>query len=485
MAKEIIELTVGELAAKLQKKELSSAEATKAYLQQIENKEPDIGAYLTVTAEKALKQAAQVDKKRAAGETLPVLAGVPAGIKDNMCTKGTTTTCASRILENFIPPYDATVIRQLNNQQTVMLGKLNMDEFAMGSTTENSSFKPTHNPRDLSRVPGGSSGGSAAAVAAGEAAFALGSDTGGSIRQPAAFCGVVGLKPTYGAVSRYGLIAFASSLDQIGTLTKDVRDSAMIMNALAAHDPKDATSLEHKWPDFTDGIKKGVKGLRVALPKEYFGEGVSREIKNAIRAAASRYEQLGAEIEEVTLPNMKYALPAYYVISSAEASSNLARFDGVRYGYRSKEYEDIDDLYKASRSEGFGKEVKRRIMLGSFALSAGYYDAYYKKALQVRTLVQQDFNRVFEKCDFILSPVAPTTAYKLGEKSGNPLEMYMGDVYTVPVNIAGIPALSLPCGTDSQGLPIGMQLIGKPFDEPLLYRAAYAFEQDCEGGDAQ
>lgn len=485
MSKGITELTVCELTAKLQKKELSSTEATQAYLQQIKNKEPGIDAYLTVTAEKALKQAAEVDKKRAAGETLPVLAGVPAGIKDNMCTKGTKTTCASRILENFIPPYDATVIRQLNDQQTVMLGKLNMDEFAMGSSTENSYFKPTHNPRDLSRVPGGSSGGSAAAVAADEVAFALGSDTGGSIRQPAAFCGVVGLKPTYGAVSRYGLVAFASSLDQIGPLTKDVRDSATIMNVLAAHDPKDATSLEHAWPDFTDGIEKGVKGLRVALPKEYFAEGVSRKIQDAIRAAASRYEQLGAAVEEVSLPNMKYALPAYYVISSAEASSNLARFDGVRYGYRSKQYEDIDDLYKASRSEGFGKEVKRRIILGSFALSAGYYDAYYKKALQVRTLVQQDFNRVFEKCDFILSPVAPTTAYKLGEKSGNPLEMYMGDVYTVPVNIAGIPALSLPCGTDSQGLPIGMQLIGRPFDEPLLYRAAYAFEQDRKGGDAQ
>lgn len=485
MTNSITELTVSELIGRLQKKELSSVEAAAAYLKKIEAGDKDIGAYITVTADQALEKAAEVDKMRAAGEELPPMAGVPVGIKDNMCTKGTLTTCASHILDNFIPPYNATVVERMNRQHTVMLGKLNMDEFAMGSTTENSCFKPTHNPRDLSRVPGGSSGGSAAAVAANEAAFTLGSDTGGSIRQPAAFCGVVGMKPTYGAVSRYGLVAFASSLDQIGPLTKDVRDSAMIMNVLAAHDPKDATSLQHDWPDFTSDLEKGVKGLRVALPKEYFGEGVSHEIQETVYAAASRYEKLGAVIEEVSLPNMKYALPAYYVISSAEASSNLARFDGVRYGFRAKEYEDIDDLYKASRSEGFGKEVKRRIMLGSFALSAGYYDAYYKKALQVRTLVQQDFNRVFENCDFILSPVAPTTAYKLGEKSGNPLEMYMGDVYTVPVNIAGIPALSIPCGTDSQGLPIGMQLIGSAFNEPLLYRAAYAFEQDRKGGDAQ
>ena len=476
----ITELSLRELTEALANKTLSSREATEAYLAAIREKEPQVGAYLTVTAEEALAAAAAVDEKRARGEQLPALAGVPCGIKDNICTKGITTTCASRMLEHFVPPYDATVMETLNAQGAVMLGKLNMDEFAMGSSTENSYFKITHNPRELTRVPGGSSGGSAAAVAANEAAFTLGSDTGGSIRQPAAFCGVVGMKPTYGLVSRYGLIAFASSLDQIGPLTKNVYDNAMVLEAICGHDPKDSTSLPDSGLSMTKGIEGGVKGMRFALPKEYFSEALHPEIAAAIRAAAHRLETLGAQVDEVSLGNLDFALPAYYVISSAEASSNLARFDGVKYGFRAQNVGEIHDLYKETRSQGFGPEVKRRIMLGSFVLSAGYYDAYYKKALQVRTLLKQSFDRVFESYDAVLSPVAPTTAYRIGEKTQDPLEMYMGDVYTVPINIAGLPALSMPCGMDSQGLPIGMQLIGKPFSEPTLYRAGFAFE--TEGG---
>ena len=386
------------------------------------------------------------------------------------------------MLENFVPCYSSTAVEKLNEQGFVMLGKLNMDEFAMGSTNENSYFKPVKNPVNTERVPGGSSGGSAAAVAAKEAAFTLGSDTGGSIRQPAAFCGVVGMKPTYGTVSRYGLVAFASSLDQIGPLTKNVKDNALILNAIAGHDPKDATCIGGGRPDYTAEIGKDVKGMTVGLPTEFFGDGVSADVKDAVLAAAKRYEKLGANIEEVKLPSLKHALSAYYVISSAEASSNLARFDGIRYGYRSENAETLDDIYKNSRSEGFGPEVQRRIMLGTFALSSGYYDAYYKKALQVRTLVVRDYNKVFEKCDFIISPVAPTTAYKLGEKTDNPLEMYMGDIYSVPINIAGVPSLSLPCGKDGDNMPIGMQLIGKPLGEATLYRAGYAFETDYAGG---
>ena len=388
----------------------------------------------------------------------------------------------AKMLENFVPCYSSTAVEKLNEQGFVMLGKLNMDEFAMGSTNENSYFKPVKNPVNTERVPGGSSGGSAAAVAAKEAAFTLGSDTGGSIRQPAAFCGVVGMKPTYGTVSRYGLVAFASSLDQIGPLTKNVKDNALILNAIAGHDPKDATCIGGGRPDYTAEIGKDVKGMTVGLPTEFFGDGVSADVKDAVLAAAKRYEKLGANIEEVKLPSLKHALSAYYVISSAEASSNLARFDGIRYGYRSENAETLDDIYKNSRSEGFGPEVQRRIMLGTFALSSGYYDAYYKKALQVRTLVVRDYNKVFEKCDFIISPVAPTTAYKLGEKTDNPLEMYMGDIYSVPINIAGVPSLSLPCGKDGDNMPIGMQLIGKPLGEATLYRAGYAFEADYAGG---
>ncbi len=479
---EILNMPVTLLTEKIADKQLSSKEITEAYLENINKTDSEIGAYLTVTAESAIKTAEETDKKIAAGEKLGTLAGIPGGIKDNMCTKGVKTTCASKMLENFVPCYSSTAVEKLNEQGFVMLGKLNMDEFAMGSTNENSYFKPVKNPVNTERVPGGSSGGSAAAVAAKEAAFTLGSDTGGSIRQPAAFCGVVGMKPTYGTVSRYGLVAFASSLDQIGPLTKNVKDNALILNAIAGHDPKDATCIGGGRPDYTAEIGKDVKGMTVGLPTEFFGDGVSADVKDAVLAAAKRYEKLGANIEEVKLPSLKHALSAYYVISSAEASSNLARFDGIRYGYRSENAETLDDIYKNSRSEGFGPEVQRRIMLGTFALSSGYYDAYYKKALQVRTLVVRDYNKVFEKCDFIISPVAPTTAYRLGEKTDNPLEMYMGDIYSVPINIAGVPSLSLPCGKDGDNMPIGMQLIGKPLGEATLYRAGYAFETDYAGG---
>lgn len=476
--KDLLRLTVSELSEKLAAREISSAELTDAYLDRIHEKEQTIGAYLTVCEKEAENAASEIDRRRASGEKLHALAGVPVGIKDNMCTRGIKTTCASKMLENFVPPYDATVVKKLADAGVVTLGKLNMDEFAMGSTTENSYFKKTHNPSSIECVPGGSSGGSAAAVAADEAPFTLGSDTGGSIRQPAAFCGVVGMKPTYGSVSRYGLVAFASSLDQIGPLTKNVRDNALVMNVIAGHDKHDATSVDREYDDFTTELDDGVKGLRIGIPDEFFGEGINAEVKEKVLAAAKVYEKLGAEIVNVSMKTISHALPAYYVISSAEASSNLARFDGVRYGYRSDKYDDIVDLYKNSRSEGFGAEVKRRIMLGTFALSSGYYDAYYKKALQVRTLIMKDFARIFDSCDIILSPVAPTTAYKLGEKTSNPLEMYMGDIYTVPVNIAGIPSLSLPCGADSKGLPVGMQLIGRAFGEKTLYRAGNAYENE-------
>lgn len=472
----ITQLTVRELSEKLHAKELSSTEVTKAYFEKIENTDGEIGAYIRLTEKTAMAQAQKADERLKAGEA-GLLTGVPYGMKDNICTKGDITSCASKMLENFNPPYDAFVTKKLVSEGAVMLGKMNMDEFAMGSTTENSAFKVTKNPRDTKAVPGGSSGGSAAAVAADEAPFTLGSDTGGSIRQPAAFCGVVGLKPTYGTVSRNGLVAFASSLDQIGPLTKNVEDAAIVLNAISGHDPLDSTSINRAYPDFTADMKSGVSGMRAALPKEYFGEGINPDVKKAVLDAAKAFEAMGVKVEEVSISAMDYALPAYYVISSSEASSNLARFDGVRYGYRANEYEDMTDLYKNTRSQGFGKEVKRRIMLGSFALSSGYYDAYYKKALQVRTLIIRDFNKIFENHDFIISPVAPTTAYKIGEKTSNPIEMYLGDIYTVPVNIAGLPAISMTCGKDSAGLPVGMQLIGKAFSEPTLIRAGYAFEK--------
>ena len=471
-------LTIAEMRAKLDSREISSAELTEAFLSDIEAKEKEIGAFVSVTASDAREAAAQCDTQEKKG----VLHGIPCAIKDNICTKGIKTTCSSKMLADFVPCYDATVIEKLKEQGFVMLGKLNMDEFAMGSTTENSAFHPTKNPVNTAYVPGGSSGGSAAAVAAGFAPYTLGSDTGGSIRQPAAFCGVVGMKPTYGAVSRFGLVAFASSLDQIGPLTKNVYDNALVFSAINGHDPKDATSIADGYADCLSEIRDGVRGMKIALPLEFFAEGIDSEVKNAIFAAAKRFEALGASISEVKMPALKDALPAYYVISSAEASSNLARFDGVRYGHRAQNYNDIGELYKNTRNEGFGDEVKRRIMLGTFALSSGYYDAYYKKALQARSLIINEYDKVFEKYDFILSPVAPTPAYKLGAKTGNPIEMYLGDIYTVPVNIAGVPALSLPCGKTAAGLPIGMQLIGKALSEPVLYRAGYAFETDAKEG---
>ena len=473
---ELTERTIFEHAEALRKKEYSSVQLTQAYLEQIDKKDKTIGAYITVTADRAIESAKAFDEGRCSDSEISPLAGIPCGIKDNMCTKGIKTTCASKMLGGYIPPYSAHVVEKLEKSGAVILGKLNMDEFAMGSTTENSAFKVCRNPLDTDRVPGGSSGGSAAAVAAREAVYTLGSDTGGSIRQPASFCGVVGMKPTYGSVSRYGLVAFASSLDQIGPITSTVLDNALVLNAIVGHDKRDATSVKRVYNDFTADIKNGVKGMKIGVPEEFFGEGISDDVRKAVLAATDTYRALGAELVSVSMPSIDYALSAYYVISSAEASSNLARFDGVRYGYRCDDYSNIDELYRKSRSEGFGSEVKKRIMLGTFALSSGYYDAYYKKALQVRSLVRKDFDEAFGKCDFIISPVAPTVAYKIGERTGDSLQMYMGDAYSVPVNIAGIPALTLPCGIGEGGMPVGMQLIGPAFSEGLLYRAGFAFE---------
>ena len=473
---ELTERTIFEHAEALRKKEYSSVQLTQAYLEQIDKKDKTIGAYITVTADRAIESAKAFDEGRCSDSEISPLAGIPCGIKDNMCTKGIKTTCASKMLGGYIPPYSAHVVEKLEKSGAVILGKLNMDEFAMGSTTENSAFKVCRNPLDTDRVPGGSSGGSAAAVAAREAVYTLGSDTGGSIRQPASFCGVVGMKPTYGSVSRYGLVAFASSLDQIGPITSTVLDNALVLNAIVGHDKRDATSVKRVYNDFTADIKNGVKGMKIGVPEEFFGEGISDDVRKAVLAAADTYRALGTELVSVSMPSIDYALSAYYVISSAEASSNLARFDGVRYGYRCDDYSNIDELYRKSRSEGFGSEVKKRIMLGTFALSSGYYDAYYKKALQVRSLVRKDFDEAFGKCDFIISPVTPTVAYKIGEKTGDSLQMYMGDAYSVPVNIAGIPALTLPCGIGEGGMPVGMQLIGPAFSEGLLYRAGFAFE---------
>ena len=469
--------TIREWGEALRAREVSSEELTRGFLARVEEKEPEIGAFLTVTAEGALRAARSVDARRGAGEDLPLLAGIPMALKDNLCTRGVRTTCASRMLADFVPTYDATVVSRLSAAGAVMLGKLNMDEFAMVSSTENSAFHPTRNPADTSRVPGGSSGGSAAAVAAGEAVYALGSDTGGSIRQPAAFCGVVGLKPTYGRVSRYGLVAFASSLDQVGPITSCVADNAAVLSSVAGQDPRDATSAPRPAEDFSRWIGRGVRGFRVALPREFFGEGLDAEVKAAVLASARQLEAAGAVVEEVSLPSLAAALPAYYVLSSAEASSNLARFDGVRFGSRAAEFESIGELYCRTRTEFFGEEVKRRILLGTFALSAGYYDAYYKKALQMRTRIAAEYEKIFASHDLILSPVAPTTAYRLGEKTADPMQMYLGDIYTVPVNIAGIPALSLPCGRDAAGLPIGVQLMGPKWSEARLYQAAAVLEE--------
>ena len=471
-------LTVHELQEKLAKKEISSKQIVESYIKQIDEKEADVKAFVTLTKDEALKKAEQVDDKIQKGEITSSLAGIPIGIKDNICTKGVRTTCSSKMLENFVSPYDATVIEKLNEANIMSLGKLNMDEFAMGASTEYSYFKKTSNPWDLKKVPGGSSGGSAAAVASNMVPWALGSDTGGSIRQPASFCGIVGLKPTYGLVSRYGLVAFASSLDQIGPLTKDVTDSAILLNLIAGHDRRDSTSMNIEKKDYTKSLVKDVKGLKIGLPKEYFGEGINPEVKNAVMAVAKKYEEMGATIEECSISVTDYALATYYIIACAEASSNLGRFDGIRYGYRTENFKNLKDIYRNSRSEGFGKEVKRRIILGTYVLSSGYYDAYYKKALKVRQVVRQEFSKLFEKYDVLLTPTSPTVAFDIGTRSNNPLEMYLADICTVSINIGGVPAISVPCGVDGQGMPIGFQLIGKHFDEETLLRAAYTYEQE-------
>ena len=470
---EITELTVHELKEKLKNKELTIEKINKAYIDRINEKEEDVQAFITKLTEQGLESA---KKQEWNGE----LAGIPIGIKDNICTNGIKTTCASKMLENFVSPYDATVIEKINSQGMINLGKLNMDEFAMGGSTEYSYFKKTKNPWDLSRVPGGSSGGSAAAVAANMVPWALGTDTGGSIRQPASFCGVVGLKPTYGLVSRFGVVAFASSLDQVGTFTKDVEDCAILLNVIAGKDEKDTTSVDVGNKDYTKALQKDVKGLKIGVPKEFYGEGINLEVKESLEKAIEKYKEMGAEIEEFSLDIAKYALATYYIIACAEASSNLGRFDGIRYTYRSKNAKTLKEIYKKSRSEGFGAEVKRRIILGTYVLSSGYYDAYYKKAQQVRTLVMNQFNKAFEKYDVIITPTSPTVAFKIGEKSNNPMEMYLADICTVSVNIAGLPGISIPCGVDSQGLPVGMQIIGNRFEEEKILKAAYAYEQETK-----
>ena len=468
--KTIINMPLRELSSALASGKMTAAEVTRAYLERIETVEDKVGAFISIEGDAAMARAEAVD---AAGERQD-LSGIPCAVKDNICVKNGRTTCASRMLADFVSPYSATAWERLENAGCILLGKTNLDEIGMGSTTEHSSFYPTRNPHDLSCVPGGSSGGSAAAVAAGMASFALGSDTGGSIRQPASHCGVVGMKPTYGTVSRYGLTAFASSLEQIGPITRSVADNALVMAHLAGHDPHDGTSVAHPGGFFAQ-LGHDVKGLRIGLPREMFADGLAADVRKAVLRAAHILESLGATVVEVNLPTVMHALPAYYIISSAEASSNLARFDGVRYGRRASDFVDLDELYVRSRSEGFGDEVKRRILLGTYVLSEGYYDAYYKRALQTRTLVIRDFERVFGEVDCLLSPVAPTTAPKLGAVT-DPVSAYLGDVYTVPANIAGIPALSLPCGIGTDALPIGVQLMGRAFSEPLLYRVGHALE---------
>ena len=480
MDMDILSLTAVELSKAIREGKTTAVEATQAVLDKIEAVEGDFHCYVTVEREKALKQAEEVQKKIEAGELTGPLAGVPFAIKDNMCTEGTLTTCSSKILENFIPTFSAEAVLNLEKAGAVILGKTNMDEFAMGSTTETSYYGVTRNPRNPEHVPGGSSGGSAAAVAAEECFAALGSDTGGSIRQPASYCGVVGMKPTYGTVSRYGLIAYGSSLDQIGPLTKDVTDCAAILEAIASHDPKDSTSMEREDTDFTSALTADVKGMKIGIPRDYFGEGLDSEVRDAVLAAAEVLKSQGAEVEEFDLSLVDYAIPTYYTIAAAEASSNLERFDGVKYGYRAQDAEDLHTMYKRSRSQGFGPEVKRRIMLGSFVLSSGYYDAYYLKALRVKALIKKAFDEAFAKYDVILGPVAPTTAPKLGSSLADPIKMYLGDIYTISINLAGLPGISVPCGTDSKGLPIGMQLIGDCFKEKTLIRAAYTYEQSVK-----
>lgn len=465
---ELTDLTVHELMEKVKNKETTIEEITKAYAARINEKEPEVAAFVSTRLDEAIAESKNPE------------AGIPIGIKDNICTKGIKTTCSSKMLENFVSPYDATVIKKIKEKNMPILGKLNMDEFAMGSSTENSSFKITRNPWNLNKVPGGSSGGSAAAVAANLVPWALGSDTGGSIREPASFCGIVGLKPTYGLVSRSGLVAFASSLDQIGPMTKDVEDAALLLNIIAGHDENDSTSVKREKIDYTKNLKNSIQGMKIGVPKEFFGEGINPEVKKSLENSIEEYKKLGAIVEECSLDVSESSLAAYYIIACAEASSNLGRFDGIRYGYRAKDYKNLKELFVKSRTEGFGKEVKRRIILGTYVLSSGYYDAFYKKAQKVRTYVKNKFDECFKKYDVLLTPVAPTTAFDIGSKTNNPLEMYLADICTVSINIASVPAISIPCGVDSNNMPIGMQLIGNRFQEEKILNAAYAIEQQIK-----
>ena len=473
----ITDMTAVQLSAAIKEGKTTAVEAVEAVLARIEEEDKKYNCYVTVDREGAVAQAKKVQAQIEAGTLKGPLAGVPVALKDNLCTEGLLTTCSSKILYNFVPTYTAEAVKNLSKAGAVILGKTNMDEFAMGSTTETSAYGPTRNPRNPEHVPGGSSGGSAAAVAAGECIYAIGSDTGGSIRQPASYCGVVGMKPTYGTVSRYGLIAYGSSLDQIGPLTKDVTDCAAVLEVLSSHDEKDSTSIARDDTDFTSALTEDVEGLRIGIPGDYLGEGLDAEVKEAVLRAAEVLEKKGALVERFDLSLVDYAIPAYYTIAAAEASSNLERFDGIKYGYRAKEYAGLHNMYKKSRSEGFGEEVKRRIMLGSFVLSSGYYDAYYLKALKVKALIKKAFDEAFAKYDIILGPVAPTTAPKLGESLTDPIQMYLGDIYTIAVNLAGLPGISIPCGQDGKGLPIGLQMIGDCFQEKKLIRAAYTYEQ--------
>lgn len=472
--------SIRELHQQLTQKKRSAVEIVQESLDRIQKLEPKLHSFLTVTAEQALEQARRVDAQIAAGEKIGPLAGIPIGIKDNLCTRGIPTTCASRILENFVPPYESTVTQKLAEAGAVMVGKTNLDEFAMGGSTETSAYHLTANPWDLDRVPGGSSGGSAAAVAGGECLVALGSDTGGSIRQPASFCGIVGLKPTYGLVSRYGLVAFASSLDQIGPFARSVEDTAILLGAIAGHDPKDSTSLKVEIPDYTRYLTPDLKGKKVGVIQETFGEGLDPEVERAVRAAIAQLKDLGADIKEISCPRFRYGIAAYYIIAPSEASANLARYDGVKYGRRVEEADNLIDMYTRTRAQGFGPEVKRRIMIGTYALSAGYYDAYYLKAQKVRTLIKQDFEAAFNNVDVLVSPTAPTTAFKSGDKSADPLSMYLVDLMTIPVNLAGLPAMSVPCGFDSQGMPVGLQIIGNVLREDQVLQVGYAYEQATE-----
>ncbi len=473
----LYELTIHEAAEELANEQITSQELTESLLTRIQKVEERVHAYVTIPEKDTISSG---EYSKVLKDESPPLAGIPLAIKDNIVTRGIKTTCSSRMLENFIPPYNATVVERLRQNGAVLLGKTNLDEFAMGSSTETSYAGATRNPWDLERIPGGSSGGSAAAVAADECIAALGSDTGGSIRQPASHCGVVGMKPTYGRVSRFGLVAFASSLDQIGPITKDVTDCALLLNVICGHDPRDSTSVKAQAPDFTSSLTGEVRGLTIGVPREYYGEGMQPEVEDAVRSSLSLLESRGAILKEVSLPHTEYAIAAYYILAPAEASSNLARYDGVKYGYRAGEASELIEMYRKTRAQGFGPEVKRRIMLGTYVLSSGYYDAYYRKAQQVRTLIKNDFDQAFEECDVLITPTSPSTAFKIGEKIDNPLQMYLLDIFTISVNLAGIPGISIPCGFDNEGLPIGLQILGRHFDEETLLRTAYAYEQQTE-----